>query len=505
MRLDRVAVALRARSPWQAIDLGTALARHWWWPLFIAWTVPAALLFALLALLLPTPWLWSLSLLVWWLKPVWDCFPLLIVSRRLFGETLSPQQAWRQAPRLLGREALAWLSWRRLSLNRSAELPVTLLEQLRGRERRRRLNLLRAPHGSAAGWLTITGVHLEMAIGFGLIGLVAMLLPEPVDVDWFELFTSDERGWQIALAALSLAGSALVAPFYTAAGFALYINRRVELEGWDIEVRFRQLAARRALPAMRAAALLLGLALLWQPPAPLWAADDAATAAEPARQAVRERIDAVLDSPDFGRSETVTRWRLQDADDDETFEPPQWLIDLLDGIGLIDGDWTVTVAQALKYLLGLLLLAALIWCGWHYRDALRRWRPGAAPRRRATAAPAQLFGLELDTGTLPDDPLATAQVLWPQQPRAALALLYRAALMQLLARGCPLRDHHTEAECARLAAAHLPAPAAALFAELTGLWQRLAYAHRLPGDEEMAQLWRRWPQAFAGAPERADV
>jgi hypothetical protein len=28
-------------------------------------------------------------------------------------------------------------------------------------------------------------------------------------------------------------------PFYVAAGFAMYLNRRVELEAWDIEQEFR--------------------------------------------------------------------------------------------------------------------------------------------------------------------------------------------------------------------------------------------------------------------------
>ncbi len=511
MRLDRVAVPLRERSPWQAVDLGTLLARRWWWSLCLAWAIPATTLFVLLALLLPTAWLWSLSLLIWWLKPLWDCFPLLIASRRLFGEELSLRQTWRQVPRLLGTEALAWLTWRRLSLHRSADLPVTLLERLRGKPRAQRLALLHATHGSAASWLTIAGTHLEMAISIGIIGLVAMLLPEQVDIDYWSLFASDARAPQIGLAALSLLASILVAPFYTAAGFALYINRRVELEGWDIEVRFRQLAARRSTSAARvAAALLLGLALLWQPPAPLWAqpatvdeqvdAETAALDTDPERRAVRERIDAVLASPDFGEKESVTRWRLRgdDKDDDES-GLPDWLRDLLARFDLGDSKWLLTVALALKYLLGLLLAALLAWTFWHYRDALRLWRPGVERRERAAAPPAQLFGLELNAETLPTDPLAVAQQLWPRQPRAALALLYRTALVQLLARGCPLRDHHTESECAQLATAHLSPAAAAVFSELTRLWQRLAYAHQLPTEAEMAQLWPRWAQEFADA------
>jgi hypothetical protein len=32
----------------------------------------------------------------------------------------------------------------------------------------------------------------------------------------------------------------LLEPFYVGAGFAMYLNRRVELEAWDIEQEFRR-------------------------------------------------------------------------------------------------------------------------------------------------------------------------------------------------------------------------------------------------------------------------
>ena len=42
------------------------------------------------------------------------------------------------------------------------------------------------------------------------------------------------------LVSLAYAGIVLLLePFYVAAGFAMYLNRRVELEAWDIEQEFR--------------------------------------------------------------------------------------------------------------------------------------------------------------------------------------------------------------------------------------------------------------------------
>ena len=53
------------------------------------------------------------------------------------------------------------------------------------------------------------------------------------------------------------AAVAFVEPFYVAAGFGLYLNRRVELEAWDIEQEFRRAFARAGGVSPMAVALLL--------------------------------------------------------------------------------------------------------------------------------------------------------------------------------------------------------------------------------------------------------
>ena len=69
------------------------------------------------------------------------------------------------------------------------------------------------------------------------------------------------------------------APLYGGGGFALYLNRRSELEGWDIELSFRNLADRLAtgtpkvLAGFALVAMVLGATLA---PLPLLAADSEA-------------------------------------------------------------------------------------------------------------------------------------------------------------------------------------------------------------------------------------
>ena len=81
----------------------------------------------------------------------------------------------------------------------------------------------------------------ETAIYGAVISLVFWLAPAGMAPDASQLFSGQVQG---ALAH-TLLGAYMVAvlcvePYYVAAGFAMYLNRRVELEAWDIEQEFRR-------------------------------------------------------------------------------------------------------------------------------------------------------------------------------------------------------------------------------------------------------------------------
>ena len=66
-----------------------------------------------------------------------------------------------------------------------------------------------------------------------------------MQIDFMRVFDPDlEREIQFVFALAYAVSVAVVEPFYVAAGFGLYLNRRVELEAWDLEQEFR-----RARPA----------------------------------------------------------------------------------------------------------------------------------------------------------------------------------------------------------------------------------------------------------------
>ncbi|MFJ3482260.1 DUF4129 domain-containing protein [Pseudomonas sp. NPDC090202] len=526
MRLTEACVAIRPRNPWEAIDLGVLLARQHQRLLMTSWALVTLPLFAALSLLL---WDYpSLAvLLFWWLKPLYERLSLLILSQALFGATPSLKEALRAWPRTLKPQLIASLTWRRFSLSRSFTLPVQQLEGLDGQSRAQRIALLGQKDLRAARWLTIAGSHLEMCLWLGLMLLFYALIPQQIELDWSWRQLMDienDWGW---LEHLTNAFYALVlifwGPVYVSCGFALYVNRRTTLEGWDIELAFRRLRQRLLGTA---AALLLGVSLvLGASPSPALAEeldnssnyscplppldspqmDEQAAAPGTPRllnqpltsQASQSAIKAVLESPPFKNPKTVSGWRLAEPKQTakKSADTPAWMVRLVTGL-LHLGKTLSTVFAVLLWT----LLAALVgWLGWRYR----RWfatfvGPQATRAKPAHNAPQQLFGLKVSADSLPDDIAGTAEQLWQQSPREALSLLYRALLSRLLTDyRLPLKHADTEGQVLSQVAGLNQPPLTAYSHELTHHWQNLAYGHRMPPDDAGQRLCADWRALFA--------
>ncbi|KRW70752.1 hypothetical protein AO741_05455 [Pseudomonas sp. TTU2014-105ASC] len=512
MQLSDSSVSIRPRSPWEALDLGTLLARRHAPLLMASWAAITLPVFGLISLLL-----WqhpSLALLLfWWLKPLYERMPLHILSKALFGQTPDFRESLKAFPRLLRPQWFASLTWRRLSMTRSFDLPVQQLEGLDGKARRQRLITLNLRNGRAASWLTIVGVHLEGALWLGLLGVLYFLLPAQLVQRWnWEdlLGLSGEWLWFEHLSNLLYVLVLIVwEPIYVACGFSLYLNRRTHLEAWDIELAFRRLRQRLlgAIPA-----LLLACSLL------LWPADDAAWAAPTSQpdelqlgpddgrllhqpltsEASRQQIKELLDQPPFQHRETVTRWRLGDADDAQQPGALARLIErLLQGGSLWHG--LENLAQALEVLLWAVLAALVALVLWRYRDWLQTFGGRVRlPRRRRSPSPTQLFGLDVAPESLPSDIPGEVERLWQHAPRAALALLYRGLLSRLLHDfQLPLKAAYTEGEV--LQHVHqLQHEALSRFAEhLTRHWQAQAYGHQPASQAARDQLCGDWRALFS--------
>ncbi|MCF8204992.1 MAG: hypothetical protein K9J82_07960 [Methylotenera sp.] len=247
MRVEGLALALRPRSPSEACDLGAALVRAHAVSLWRCY-VPLWAVVTVLALCMIETHGWLPSLLIFWLKPWLDRSLLFVLSRAVFGEATGWRDLWRARRLVLGGQWLRTLLWRRFSPWRSFTQPVEQLEAQRGRARRKRAQLLLNDHRGAAAGLQTAFTHAEAAITYGLVALVWWFAPEGQRSsvwDWF--FHPSAHSGELGVSLVMTGAYALVVlflePFYVAAGFAMYLNRRVALEAWDIEQEFRSALA----------------------------------------------------------------------------------------------------------------------------------------------------------------------------------------------------------------------------------------------------------------------
>lgn len=470
------------RRSWAALDLGFALGRAWFVKLWLAWAVVALPVLALTFAL--RPWgVWLSMLVLWWLKPAYEQLPLYVLSRAIFDDAPTFRETLLQSWRWLPRGLFANLTWRRFAASRSYTAPVVQLEGLNRHERGARLVMLRDA-GNAGGWLTIAGVHFETVLGGCVMIIGYLLLPEELSLR-SDLLGS--KGFvEVSELLIDFVAMSVIAPFFVAGGFSLYLHRRAQIEGWDIELVFRRLRARvtgkQGLPASFVAglvALVLTLGMLGAP-APV-RADETTSGHESAKRIVTE----VLQDPDFGTKKKVTDWRWK-ADKDEKKPEPAL------------PTWPLLIARIAEVLMWIAAAGVIIYVLYRLPVWLSR-----LPRRRGTLAkgespPTAMFGLDVRKESLPEDIPAVAHELANRgDVRGALALLYRGALATLMARdGMLFRDGHTEGECVAQVRASCPQPLTEFFGSLTRDWQHTAYGHSLPADAGLRAHCSAWAQHF---------
>lgn len=496
MRLDAVTVALRPRSSWEAVELGTALvrrhARAVWTPWFAA-TLPV---FAIVNLAC-----WALGAtaaamaVMWWLKPLFDRIPLFVLSRAVFGEVPAARATLRGAFRGGGR--VAYLAWRRLSPARALLMPVDMLEGGPAARAGARRRALAGPAYGIAALCLLAFAHFEAAVLMGLAGLLFLFVPNEyvltsLQVVWQHL--RDAPTWLLVVEnALAWAATSLLEPFYVGSGFGLYLNRRTQIEGWDIELVFRRLRAR--LLAAGGALAIAAVALL--APAPSHAmercprpADDAAALQrafgpdwrDPAD--FRRAVDRAFEDERLHPRRQVTTWTPRHPSARPEAQPPRWLAAVARAFAAIGEGvlWLLAAALVLA-----LALTARWWWPWLRGLQGDAPREAAPVRESAAAAPVPL----------PADVVAHARRLWAQgQGREALALVYRAAVEAMVAAtGRVLPPGATEAQCLRASQA-LPDGARRTFAAVVRQWQYAAYAERLPADAAFDTTLRDAAAAF---------
>lgn len=239
MRVDATTVRLRPRPMTEAMDLGVRLVQAQAGTL-LRTAMPAYAVLALLALaLLPLAW-WAPWLLMWWARPWLDRAVLHVLARGLFGQPTAPGEIWSARGPLGWRTLPASLLWRRLSPWYAFTQPVVQLEGLRGAPLRARKAQVRRGHRGTALGMGLAFWLLEASLALGLPALILWLVPGG-DLSQFWIWSGepDTELSNFVFAAGSALAMLVVEPFYVGAGFGMYLNRRVQLEAWDVEQALR--------------------------------------------------------------------------------------------------------------------------------------------------------------------------------------------------------------------------------------------------------------------------
>ncbi|OOZ37034.1 DUF4129 domain-containing protein [Solemya velesiana gill symbiont] len=498
MEIGSLQIALRKRGHWEAIDLGFTLARRWFMPLWQLWFM-TALPLGLLALLLAGGEVWILLLALWWFKPFYEPPLLFWMSRAVFGEPLTRKDVARQWWRIVRPQLFANLTWRRFSPNRSFNMPVALLEGLRRKARSSRISILgQGQH--AATWLTFVGLILETILETSMILVLYFLIPE--ELRWIDvemLVFAEGRVGEWLQVPVTLIAMSVIAPFYVAGGFALYLHRRSELEGWDIEINFRRTAERLKQGKQRASgvtALVLVAALA------SFSVPDFSMAAEVITpEKSKQVVEEVLQDETFGRYEQHGYWKYvgeeDRGDEADTEGLLEWLELLFDIIGGFFKEYAA-VGEVVLWGLAVLVVVFLIYKIVGNRDWFLDMLQGDGRGRRSRQVPLELFGLDIRPDTLPKDIAAEASLLVRDgRIRSALSLLYRGALVRLV------QDHHleipasaTEGECLELVRMNRDEDEVEYFTQLTSRWLSMAYAHVTPGRDDVEMLCNRWRMVY---------
>jgi hypothetical protein len=285
----------------------------------------------------------------------------------------------------------------------------------------------------------------------------------------------------------------MIEPLYVASGFALYLNRRTQLEAWDIDLMFRRLR-QRLLDAGLAAVLLVCLSGFGSTVHATEAAPAEASSSAQAGIAVafhqplddkdasfsREANFVYLD-PRFGTKHDVKRWVLRFTPKKMDEAPPS--------SSFAFGDWVAGLVNVLMWtVLGVAIVALIVFI-------VRRVRFSGIVVERPERTLSALKTSMVQETALPDDLASTARELWRDgHRREALSLLYRGSMQRAAAAlRIQVPVDATESDWLRHARALEDPSRRDQLVSIVRTWQLAAYANRYPGDTEFASLLSGWP------------
>jgi hypothetical protein len=509
------ALALRRRSGWEAADAGILLWQKNMPALLFFYGIPLGIV-TFCGFFLPNDYVSWLVFASWWIKPFFDRFALHVISLRFFEPRARFGRLFKGLGKSLGRGIIGDLLWRRFSPYRSSRMPLIVLEGLKGPALKRRRALM-SPRGLYFGFpITLICIALSVVLAYGelafIYGIFELIQPGFLGGIW-DYFDELNK----YLLPLSWFNQIFIETLYVCMGFGIYINSRVETEGWDIELLFKKCTEKAApgrsgVHPLKPAVLCLALSLLV--PARAVCAEPAVSGEasasnetpasneasgpgeasgflspppfvpEPLPKESSEALAEILASEDFGYEKPSWKIQLKEEKESDDSEPELIWRDL-------DFPW---LKEALGIIIRTLIVLALVfgvsWAAFYFY----RHRPAAGDKKTLA-----LYGIR-DEAAKPMELLKKAAAFHAEgRIREAWAFCFRAFTASLSLRwGIVFPPETTEYEALALAGTRNGD-----FPRFVSRWIAFAYGGRMPEegafDESLEACRRAAEESVPGA------
>ena len=504
MNVRNLEIALRPRKGWEAVDLGFMLTRAYYIDLLRMGFMAFFPFFIVICVLC---WKvgWLSFFLIWLLKPIYDRFYLHYFSRKIFGEAVTVKEVLMKAPHFIFKRSFSLMTILRLGSGRSMMLPIRDLEQLKGRDYRKRVGVVGRIGGSSAMMITFAMHLCEYAFLIGMTIFIGLLIPQGQiksldELAQFFVFSDTGKSFSYMLSAL-LYGVIIIIlePFYVGAGFSLYLNSRCTQEAWDIELRFKEFASRISKTILQKVTVFL---LSWSVISFTALPSQAASEEDP--QSV---IKEVYQEKDF-EIKKVEHWEwFSDEKEKDKEIDIAWLEKLFEWLQFIPGgegsgargsaavNPLIMIMKLLGYVvLGILILAVAYVLFRLIINAKRPELPAGVTKLRKQI-PKTIMGMDITKESLPDDVLSAARQAWDRGSyKEALSFLYRGALSNVVSNyEVDIESSDTEYECLSAAKKALPQTQGDYFSALSTQWIATAYSRKRTNDNTFLTLCNQWP------------
>ncbi|MDR2964799.1 MAG: hypothetical protein LBU88_03385 [Treponema sp.] len=296
---------LKRKDAYEAADSGIVLWRKNFAYFIIFFAIPFWIC-AFAFRMLPGKMQYLSWVFMWYLKPFFDRLILHVISIRFFESKATLKRLFKGLGKTLKSGLAGDLLWRRFSPFRSSTMPLRVLEQSTKSINKysQRKKLLDKGGLGYSFILTFWGLAMEIALLAGEF-LFIIMMANTIGKK-FDFFSTDFIiNAEIYFFALWCFNYILVETIYVCMGFGVYINSRIEVEGWDIEIIFKGFAEKLKKKKILGILSIFCLLFIFVP------------SAVSAQDIPLEKLEKVLSSPDFGSEKDSWNIRLKNPPEEK--------------------------------------------------------------------------------------------------------------------------------------------------------------------------------------------